>query len=389
MIIGMKTLAARFSILLMALSSLLLLSAFLLFAALPVSADGGAPNLAYVAGAGHGVSVIDIAQKAMTGNFTVGGDPQMLYLSIDGRFLYVTQPSLGQMLLLSAKTGQTICTARVPGQPSVLSYDPATNTLFVAANNVSGISQIDASTCKVLRTLSTSSPVNAVAVANTASSTNSGDQLWVAESTMLAVFDTSSHKLLATVPMQGGPQHLVLPSGTNIYVSTRSGVIDAVDISSYHVTKVITGGMFGTMDYDAVTGEIYAPDIQRQQLDVLTPVSAGVTTSTEPAHVYHLPAAPQAAAITSDGQLGFVALSNGDVVMIDIPGQQIVKTIHVGGTPRFIITGLYPPDVATTPQQAALASVITTVIGIALILVAIIVPGWFIVRSRSRLRKNP
>ncbi|HEX6108251.1 MAG TPA: hypothetical protein VFZ02_02475, partial [Ktedonobacteraceae bacterium] len=37
-------------------------------------ADGGAPNLAYVAGTAKGISVIDIGQQKVTGSFTMGGD---------------------------------------------------------------------------------------------------------------------------------------------------------------------------------------------------------------------------------------------------------------------------------------------------------------------------
>ena len=48
--------------------SLLLVLAFLLFL-FPFSqhtyADGGAPNLAYVAGAAHGIGVIDIGQQKL------------------------------------------------------------------------------------------------------------------------------------------------------------------------------------------------------------------------------------------------------------------------------------------------------------------------------------
>src|SRR5216684_2338896 len=89
----------------------LLLFAFLLLSFLfPGShhayADGGAPNLAYVAGTAKGISVID--------NFTMGGDSEAIYLSLDGRFLYVTQPTSGHVNMLAAKTGQTICGANVP-----------------------------------------------------------------------------------------------------------------------------------------------------------------------------------------------------------------------------------------------------------------------------------
>src|SRR6516165_10500657 len=72
-------------------------------------ADGGAPNLAYVAGATHGVGVIDISQQKVTSSIAVNGNPQMVLLSLDGRYLYVTQPSLGRIATISARTGKIIC----------------------------------------------------------------------------------------------------------------------------------------------------------------------------------------------------------------------------------------------------------------------------------------
>lgn len=86
----------------------------------PVYADGGAPNLAYIAGAGQGVSVIDIAQQRVLHTFSVAGDPHMLLLSPDGSILYVTQPTLGQVAELAARTGHVLCTISLPGHPSLL-----------------------------------------------------------------------------------------------------------------------------------------------------------------------------------------------------------------------------------------------------------------------------
>lgn len=110
------------------------------------------------------------------------------------------------------------------------------------------------------------------------------------------------------------------------------------------------------MDYDANTGQVYVPDRQHNQLDVLDPVVADTTvTPQEPARILRLSSSPQSVAITSDGLLGFVALSNGQVLMLDVPGRSIVTSIAVGGTPHFIITGLYPPvnSPTSTPQQPA------------------------------------
>ena len=82
------------------------------------------------------------------------------------------------------------------------------------------------------------------------------------------------------------------------------------------------------MDYDAVTGEVYVPDQQNQQLDVLTLWTPGtVSIPHEPNRIVHLNSSPQAVAITSDGQLGFVALAGGKVAMLDVPGRKITNTI--------------------------------------------------------------
>src|SRR5260370_22348692 len=92
-----------------------------------VHADGGAPNLAYMAGGGQGLSIIDIAQQKVTGSFGLSGNPSSVYLSSGGRFLYVAHPAIDQRSMLAAQAGQGICSAHVPGHPSLLPYDPQTN----------------------------------------------------------------------------------------------------------------------------------------------------------------------------------------------------------------------------------------------------------------------
>ncbi len=101
-------------------SAMLLACILLAFLPLSVRADGGAPNLAYVAGAGRGIEVIDITQQKILHNFSVAGDPHMVLLSPDGGILYVTQPMLGQVSELAAKTGRILCTISIPGHPSLL-----------------------------------------------------------------------------------------------------------------------------------------------------------------------------------------------------------------------------------------------------------------------------
>lgn len=89
---------------------LLFFTAFILLVALSlcmppqVFADGGAPNVAYVAGTKEGITTIDIDQQKVTSTMPLPGDPHTTLLSIDGRVLYATQPNLGDVAVIAAKT---------------------------------------------------------------------------------------------------------------------------------------------------------------------------------------------------------------------------------------------------------------------------------------------
>ncbi len=322
-------------------------------------ADGGAPQLAYVAGAAQGISIIDIAQRRVTGTIAVAGSPRTVLLSLDGHALYVTQPTLGRVAVITAKTGKTLCTASLPGQPSLLALSLDAAVLYAAGRGDTSVRALDPETCAVQRTFETQEPVYGLAVtASTAADAtpSTPNQLWITGTSSLTIFEVNGH-LLGSVPIAGGPQDISIPGGFTAYVTTRQGTVVAVDLSTRQVVRtLLSGGQFGPMDYDANTGEVYVPDRQHNQLDVLTPVVADTTvTQQEPARIIRLSSSPQSVAITSDGQLGFVALSSGQVLMLDVPSRSIVTSIAVGGTPHFIITGLYPPvnSPTPTPQQAA------------------------------------
>jgi hypothetical protein len=104
------------------------------------------------------------------------------------------------------------------------------------------------------------------------------------------------------------------------------------------------------MDYDALTGEVYVPDAQHNLLAIISPVDTTVATvPKEPERVINIHGIPVSVAITNDGLLGFVALQGGRVEMLDLIAHRLVYTVIVGGTPHFIITGLYPPPVLDAP----------------------------------------
>ncbi len=360
-------------------------------------ADGGAPQLAYVAGAAQGISIIDIAQRRVTGTIAESGNPHTVLLSLDGYALYVTRPTIGQVAVIIAKTGKTLCSVSLPGQPSLLALSLDSTVLYAAGQGDTNVRAIDPQTCAVERTFETHEPVYGLAVtASTAANAtpSTPNQLWITGTTSLTIFDANG-QLLGSVPIAGGPQNISIPGGFTAYVTTRQGTVVAVDLNSRQVVRtLLSGGQFGPMDYDANTGEVYVPDRQHNQLDVLAPIVADTTvTQQEPARIIHLNSSPQSVAITSDGQLGFVALSNGQVLMLDVPRRSIVTSITVGGTPHFIITGLYPPVNAplTTPQQAAIPTSPTKPVGNLLFIFSLVLTGvillgilWLIWRNYQK-----
>src|SRR6266704_1707673 len=126
---------------------------------LTAHADGGAPQLAYVAGAARGISVIDIARRRVTGSIAVAGNPRTILLSPDGHALYVTQPTLGRVAVIAAKTGKTLCKASLPGQPSLLALSLDSTVLYAAGQGDTNVRALDPATCTIQRTFETHEPV--------------------------------------------------------------------------------------------------------------------------------------------------------------------------------------------------------------------------------------
>lgn len=366
---------------------LLFLLAFCMLPVQHVYADGGAPDLAYVAGASQGVGIIDVAQQKLARSFAIAGTPAMILLSLDGKLLYVAEPAAGRVVALAAKTGQTICSAPFPGHPSLLALSSDGTLLYVAGANETTILALNAQTCQQQHSFQNAEPVSWLSV--TISDTQS-NQLWVAGTTAVSVLDGQG-QVSASIPIAGPPRFLSLPNHLTAYVATGQGDIEAVDMSTYQVFDTIhLGGNFGPMDYDAATEEVYVPDMEHNQIVVIASLLDEPPFPQEPERVIHLNGAPESIAITFDGQLGFVALRGGQVAMLDIPGRRLVATIPVGGQPHFIITGPYPPADISTPQrpqqERSPSPDIPLLASTGVLTIGVLVGAFWLIRSQRKRR---
>jgi len=70
--------------------------------------------------------------------------------------------------------------------------------------------------------------------------------------------------------------------------------------------------------------------------------------------------------------------------MLDIPAHRTLKTIPVGGTPHFIIIGLYPPPGNITPLQTPSTNIIPIALLFALAITALVVVVWTIWKQHKK-----
>jgi DNA-binding beta-propeller fold protein YncE len=168
----------------------------------------------------------------------------------------------------------------------------------------------------------------------------------------------------------------VVPSlGGLVYVATAAGTVVAISLLSHGIVGTllnVPGAALGTMDYDAVTGQVYVPDATHNVVHILSP--GGGVTRTIP-----LAGAPVAVAITFEGSFGFIAeRTSGRVVMLDATDRHLLATLAVDGTPEAIVTGAYPPG---SPAQPPIWLVGGLIVALATLVAGIVTFLW---RRRGR-----
>lgn len=369
-------------------------------------ADGGAPNLAYVAGGGNGANdlvVIDIARRSVTGRVAVGGAPAGVVLSADGRFAYVTQSGKDSLAIVDARDLRVVGTIPVGFQPQAVALDQTEtpNVLYVANSGGDTVSVVNPDARKVITTFQVGQHPGGLAIALNGTGIVTQDindaELYVANtgSDSVTIISTEHRRVLATIPVPGGPIGVVVPqSGGVAYVSLRSGAVAVVSLAKHTLLGTLLPAPSGAattpgaMDYDAITGQVYVPEPAAGIVAVLAPASVGSgdgapTLPNEPARTLSFGGGPSAVAITFDGTYGFVTQHDtGKATMFDVGTHKPLAEIAVGGAPRAVVTGVYPP--LLNRQTANVAAYAVT----GLLVVILAVSVFFVARGTRRNKRN-
>lgn len=360
-------------------------------------ADGGAPNLVYVAGGGAGggdLVIIDIAQRKVTGRVHIGGDLRSVMLSLDNRIAYVTCMSADSVAIVDASAKKVVRNLPVGHGPIALAADTyRTGDLFVAENGSDAVAVLDPIASKVVATIPVGKHPTGLAVAGPGAGISDANDAEVyvtnADSDSVSVISAAHRTVIAEIPVPGGPLSVVVPAAGGVaYVGTRAGAIVVVGLADHRVLGTLLqlrGSAAGAMDYDALTSEVYVPDATAGAVSVLAPASAGGAGQApnlphEPARVLPFAGGPAAVAITFDGSYGFVAEHDaGRVVMFDVAEHKTLATLSIGGTPQALVTGSYPP--LLSQQSADVAGIISYIVLGAIVLGAV---GYYFMASRRR-----
>src|SRR5260370_7700429 len=198
-------------------AALLLLLALLLATATEAGvarADGGAPNLVYVAQDGGGLVVLDIAKRQVVGHLAVGGAPSAVLLSYDSRYAYVAQRATGRVAIVNARTQQVEAELPVGANPQAMVLG-LPNLLYVATSGSNSVTVLDPDARRTLASIAVGRHPFGLAIAGAGTGITTTD----INDTELYVANTHEHSvplpptnlppLLPPIPPPGAP--LVVP----------------------------------------------------------------------------------------------------------------------------------------------------------------------------------
>lgn len=317
-------------------------SALLLALAAPAALGGQA----FVANLGaHTVTPLDLVTNQAGAPIPVGGDPDSIAISPDGRTAYVSNEIDGTISVIETATDRVIGAPIAAGSnPAEMALTPSGSTLYVTDELSNRVTVIDTSTRQAIGSIKVGSFPNGIAVAPDGLSvfvSNAGGNT-------VSVIDTLTNSV-APSPIVVGEEPLGIaftPDGAKAFVADGNGksvtVIDArTDTVEGAAIKV--GKEPGAIAVSTDGRRAYVANDESNSVSVIDTATNQVVGT-----AIKVGAGPTGIAITPDGRTAYVAESGaGGVSPIDL------ATSSVGA---LIPTGENAFAIAIAPDQTPLAS---------------------------------
>jgi YVTN family beta-propeller protein/parallel beta-helix repeat protein len=183
------------------------------------------------------VYVIDTATNTVIATVKVGSSPARVAVTPDGTKVYVTNFYSNDVSVIDIDTNTIIATVSVGNNPSGVAVSPDGTKVYVTNSGDNNISVIKTATNTVTSTVYVGSYPAGLSV------TQDGKKVYVANmnSRTVSVVDTATNTVTATVNIDNSPHEIgVNPTGTKVYVAGEyDDVVFVIDTSNNTVIATV------------------------------------------------------------------------------------------------------------------------------------------------------
>jgi YVTN family beta-propeller protein len=177
-----------------------------------------------------GIGVVDLDTGTLLRVLPSGPDPERLAVSLDGRWILVTNEDAALTSIVDVGEGTVVATVKVGGEPEGVDLRPDGKVVYVTSEEDGEVFVIDVATRALVTKFAVGPRPRSTAFLPDSSkayvtSENGGS---------VAVVDAQAHSVLATIQLPGElvrPMGVVAsPDGTHVYVTTGRGkMLVAID----------------------------------------------------------------------------------------------------------------------------------------------------------------
>jgi len=174
----------------------------------------------------HKLVVLDRQSLEKKTEIPMAGEGDALTLNPKDGCLYVGEDDGTSVWVVNAASEKLVATIKIPEKPEGVEYDPAADLIYQTFCNDNAIGVIDPAT----NTISHTWPTAPAAKPHGLALDSARHRLFSAGNGKLAVIDTQTGKLIATVDIAKGVDAIAFdPDLSRIYCASRNGVLSVVE----------------------------------------------------------------------------------------------------------------------------------------------------------------